>query len=825
MERYICIHCHFYQPPRENPWLEAIEVQDSAYPFHDWNERITAECYAPNAAARILDGRGRIAEIANNYARISFNLGPTLLSWMEAHAPETYAAILAADRQSRELFSGHGSALAQPYNHMILPLADRRDVQTQVIWGIHDFRRRFGRDPEGMWLPETAVDLQTLEVLVEQGIRFTILAPHQARQERRFTNPPRAKREGDGGPRPWRNVEGARIDPTRAYVCRLPSGRSISLFFYDGPVSRAVAFEGLLSSGEQFAQRLLTGFSDARKWPQLMHIATDGETYGHHHPHGDMALAYALHYLEAQKLARITNYGEYLHKHPPTHEVEIIENTSWSCVHGVERWRADCGCNTKPGWNQRWRAPLRQALDSLRDQLASQYEQAAGALLHSPWEARDDYIDVVLDRSPANVDAFFARHAGRQLDHDEQVTALKLLEMQRHALLMYTSCGWFFDELSGLETVQIMQYAGRATQLAQDLFGDHLEAHFLEALSQAESNIPEQGNGRDIYARHVSSARLSLLDVAAHYAISSLFSRYGTQNSIYCYDVAVEDHRCESSGRAHLAVGHAWVSSRITREALAVYFGVLHFGDHNLNAGVRRFADEHMYENMVGELVDTFSRADLTETLRILDRYFEGASYSLKSLFRDEQRHALEQILDHILAEIASSYRAIYDNHVALMRFLTDVKMPLPKVLRITAEFVLNTALRRAFSQQELDLDRIATLLESASREQVQLDAEGLGYVLRKRLDEIMENFAADAANLPALEHLDEVIAMVRSLPFEVNLWRAQNVYYDLMCRLYPEMAGRADEEGQAWAAAFAALGEKLGMTVDLPSSELPAAA
>lgn len=359
MERYLCIHCHFYQPPRENPWLEAVEIQDSAYPYHDWNERITAECYAPNSAARILDGEGHIIKIANNYSRISFNFGPTLLSWMEDNSPHTYAHILEADQEGQRLFSGHGPALAQAYNHMILPLATRRDKHTQVLWGIRDFERRFRRFPEGMWLPETAVDLETLEVLADLGIAFTILAPHQAHQVRKLNS------------QRWRNVEGAKIDPTRAYVAHLPSGRSIALFFYDGPISRAVAFEHLLSNGEHFAQRLVSGFSDARRWPQLMHIATDGETYGHHHPHGDMALAYALDYIESRQLARITNYGEYLANHPPTHEVEIISNTSWSCMHGVERWRGDCGCNSgmKPGWTQHWRAPLRQALDWLRDEV------------------------------------------------------------------------------------------------------------------------------------------------------------------------------------------------------------------------------------------------------------------------------------------------------------------------------------------------------------------------------------------------------------------------------------------------------------------------
>jgi alpha-amylase/alpha-mannosidase (GH57 family) len=313
LERYVCIHAHFYQPPRENPWLEAIEVQDAAYPYHDWNERITAECYARNARSRILDPADRIARIVNNYSRISFNFGPTLLSWLEAKAPEVYAAVVEADRESRERFSGHGSALAQAFNHVILPLANLRDKRTQVVWGVRDFERRFGRRPEGMWLPETAVDLETLEVLAGQGLRFTVLAPSQARRVRR------------AGARAWRDVGGSRIDPTQAYEVHLPSGARLALFFYDGPASRAVAFEGLLHKGEHFAERLASAFSAERAWAQLVHVATDGETYGHHHRFGEMALSYALHHIETQKLARLTNYGEYLERHPPTQQVEIVE--------------------------------------------------------------------------------------------------------------------------------------------------------------------------------------------------------------------------------------------------------------------------------------------------------------------------------------------------------------------------------------------------------------------------------------------------------------------------------------------------------------------
>ncbi|MFA7403981.1 MAG: DUF3536 domain-containing protein, partial [Pelobacteraceae bacterium] len=447
MERFLCIHGHFYQPPRENPWLESIEIQDSAYPYHDWNDRITAECYAPNTASRNLDRDGRIMGIISNYARISFNFGPTLLSWMEKYAPETYEAILTADRQSILWRSGHGAALAQVFNHIIMPLATLRDKQTQVTWGIRDFEHRFRRFPEGMWLAETAVDTETLEVLAGNGICFTVLAPHQAGKVR----------VGDSGR--WKDVSGSRIDPSQAYLCRLPSGRSITLFFYDGPISQAVAFEKLLESGEQFAARLIAGFSNHRRNAQLVHIATDGETYGHHHHFGEMALGHALDHIEGNGLARLTNYGEFLELHPATLEVQIIENSSWSCMHGIERWRGDCGCNSggNANWNQQWRKPLRDALDCLSKQLGDCYEKGMSGLVKEPWDARDDYIDVLLDRSAENVAAFLCKHSQRPLDEDATVAVLSLLEMQRHALLMFTSCGWFFDELTGLETVQVIQ--------------------------------------------------------------------------------------------------------------------------------------------------------------------------------------------------------------------------------------------------------------------------------------------------------------------------------------------------------------------------------
>ncbi|MDX1675750.1 MAG: DUF3536 domain-containing protein, partial [Longimicrobiales bacterium] len=648
--RYLCIHGHFYQPPRENAWLEAIERQDSAYPFHDWNERVTAECYAPNAVSRILDDEGRIRELANNYERISFNFGPTLLHWLEHHAESTYEAILEADRRSMDRFDGHGSALAQVYNHMIMPLGSDRDRRTQVVWGVRDFEHRFGRAPEGIWLAETAVDTLTLEAVAEQGLRFTVLAPHQAGRIRSLADAPPdpgvpGGPDAGGGEQPpsdegWLDVTGGRVDPTRPYLCRLPSGREIVLFFYDGPISRAVAFEGLLRSGERFAARLLQMFNDERSWPQLGHIATDGETYGHHHRHGDMALARALRIVEERDDVELTNYGAFLDRHPPDHEVEIVEGTSWSCVHGVERWRSDCGCSTggQPEWDQQWRAPLRRALDDLRAELDDRYAEVAEGLLQDAWSARDDYVDVVLDRSEPVIDAFFERHGAGVLTAEERVRATKLLELQRHAMLMYTSCGWFFADLSGIETVQVLQYAGRAIHLAQELTGNGLEDRFLEALSEAESNLASQGDGRSIYDRTVREARIDLAEVGAHFAISSLFVEAEAQTREYCYDIAARDPELLEAGRARLATGQLTVVSRITKESELLSYGVLHLGDHTIHAGVRPFLGEEAFEAVRTDLVASFEAADFTDTIRALDRHFPNATYNLRSLFQDQRR-------------------------------------------------------------------------------------------------------------------------------------------------------------------------------------------
>jgi alpha-amylase/alpha-mannosidase (GH57 family) len=803
-ERYICIHGHFYQPPRENPWLEVVEQQDSAAPYHDWNERITAECYGPNAVSRMVDDADRITALVNNYARISFNFGPTLLSWLQERAPEVYAAVLAADLESRTRFSGHGSALAQAYNHAILPLCTTRDKRTQVRWGLRDFERRFGRRAEGLWLPETAADTETLEIVAQEGVAFTVLAPSQARRVRRL------------GGRNWTDVAGGRVDPTRAYRAALPSGRSLALFFYDGPISRAVAFEGLLHRGEYLAGRLGSAFVADRDWDQLVHIATDGETYGHHHPFGNQALTYALEHIEKAGLARLTNYGEYLERHPPTHEAEIFEPAAWSCVHGVGRWESDCGCNSggHAGWNQAWRGPLRDALDALRDELAVRFARRGGELFKDAWKARDAYVDVMLDRSPPSVERFLAAQVRAPLDAAARAEAIQLLEMQRHAQLMYTSCGWFFDEVSGIETVQVMRYAAAALQLAQAVFGEDLEPGFVEKLALAPSNVARHRNAASVWASEVKPSVVDSRKLAAHYAISSLFETYPPEARVYSYEVVREEERSLRTGRLRLLVGHGLFTSAVTGLATRLSYGVVHFGDHNLNAGVREYRGEAAFEEMVAEAAAAFQSADLAAVIRAMDRHFGTSSYSLRTLFRDEQRRALATILESTLSDVAAIYAQVHANHAPLMRFLADLGVPQPRALQTTAEFVTHHELRVALRAEEPAADTVREMLDAAQREGLRLETAELAYLLEKRLERLADLLHEDPLDLALVDQAHALALIARTVPWNVKLWRVQNVVFDLLQGVYAEQEAREDAESRGWCRRFAALAELLSLRV-----------
>lgn len=787
-EKYICIHGHFYQPPRDNPWLNEVELQDSAYPYHDWNERVTAECYARNAASRVQDNQGRITEIINNYEHISFNFGPTLLEWMAEHAPETYAAILEADRRSLNRFSGHGAAIAQVYNHMIMPLANERDRETQVIWGLRDFESRFGRKPEGMWLAETAADTPTLETLAAHGIKFTILSPYQALRYRKT------------GETEWKDGTGAKIDPRRPYRCHLPSGRHIDLFFYDGPVSQGIAFEGLLNSGEAFANRLVGQLDYSVEEPQLMHIATDGETYGHHHKLGEMALSYCLRHIEEDKPAKITIYGEYLEKFPPTYEAEIIEESSWSCAHGVERWRSNCGCNTggNAGWTQEWRGPLRDALDYLQAELITIYEEQLQAYTPDPWKLRNQYIQVILNRSEENIENFFRENIQRPLDQEEKVKLLKLLEMQYHTMLMYTSCGWFFDELTGIETIQDIFYAARALQLAEELSGRRLEEEFLNKLEKAGSNLPSYENGANAYRKEVQPAILDLTRVGAHYAISSLFTHYKEVQPIYSYMARSELYNFQEAGREKLGIGRAVLKSRITWEEERIAFAILHLGDHHMFGGVRRFRDQENFKAMEEEFTTAFEKTNVFDIIMLIDKHFGSHNYSFWHLFKDDQKKVLNQVLEQNAHDIEREFRKVYESNYSLIQAINQLGQSLPLSLRTTVSFVINASFRRLLEEPELDLPDFKNLVEEFKRVEssTELDTVTLNFIATERITEMMQQLRENPQDEVLFLRLIETLGLLREAGLEPDLWKAQNYCYQLKREMQPDLvlAGTAEE-------------------------------
>ena len=774
-KRFICIHGHFYQPPRENPWLETVETQDTAAPYHDWNERICAECYAPNGAARIVNIKNQIMRIVNNYARMSFNFGPTLLSWLKENAPRTYRMILDGEQRSRKSFDGHSSAMAQVYNHIILPLASERDRITQIRWGIADYEHHSGMPPEGMWLAETAADTESLELLAQHGIKFTLLAPHQCKRIRPLK---------DGGG--WSDTAGATVDTTRPYLVRFDSGVSIAVFFYNGPVSRAIAFEGLLNSGENFVARLKAGFKDSSQ-AQLVHVATDGESYGHHHKHGEMALAYTLRRLEGDKTVNLANYGSFLEEFPPEYECEIVDNTSWSCVHGIERWRSNCGCNGgKPGCNQLWRAPLRQALDELRDAVVPLTEQEGGKLFKDVWAARDGYIEVVLDRGEESVERFFRAHESHILSDPERVRALELMELQRHAQLMYTSCGWFFDDIAGIETVQVIAYAARVLQLAQELFAGQavaLEPSFLVHMAAARSNDASAGDGAQIYKKCVATMELGLEQVAAHYAISSVFSSFAEETDLFCYHVRRISYDIYTSGRGRLALGRAQIASAITGQEQSFSFAVLHFGDQNITAAVKPYmeADAAEFEAFAKQAAEHVQRAYFPEVIRLLDRYYGRVDYSLTSLFTDEQRRIVQLILNSTLWDIENSLTTIYEDHASLSHYLSQAGLPKPPALTLAAAFAVNAGLRRALESDSIDQALLRSFLALAKADQVPLETANLSYIADQRMKRTMVELQMSSGSL---ELLERALALARNLvemPFELNLWQAQNIWYEIL--------------------------------------------
>jgi alpha-amylase/alpha-mannosidase (GH57 family) len=800
--KYICIHGHFYQPPRENAWLEVVEQQESAAPYHDWNDRINFECYAANTAARVLGEKDRIINIINNYERISFNFGPTLLHWLEKADPAAYKSILEADIVSQLRFDGHGSAMAQVYGHLILPLANQRDRVTQVRWGIRDFEHRFKRKPAGMWLSETAANTDTLEVLAAEGILFTVLAPRQAKAFRRL------------GDAKWIEVSHENIDTRRPYTCLLPSGNRIDLFFYDGDISQAVAFKGLLMSGKLFAKRLELPFTDDDE-PELVHIATDGETFGHHHRFGEMALADCLQTIEKDGKIKLTNYAQYLAKFPPQFEAKIHENSSWSCVHGVQRWTDNCGCNSggNPSYHQKWRGPLRFALNWLRDQLIPVFETEGNKLLKDPWVARDQYIDVLLDRSDETIDAFLRQHALKPLNEKDRIKVLRLMEMQRNTMLMYTSCGWFFDEVSGIETIQIMQYACRAIAYNKQITGANLEEEFRFRLKQVPSNVAAYQNAGNVYDKKVVTAQVSLEHVGMHIALSSLFEKYPPQVDIYNYLATSEVFERLVSGYRVLTIGKMAVKSRLVHSEQRLTYAVLYLGQLDIIGNISVDMDSDLFEEVHAKLRDAFKGGDLPSLIGLLQQYFGANKYSIWQLFRDERQKVINIITDKNTRLLENSFEAMFQEQYPLMSAIHHNGLIVPDAYRNTIQFAMQMRLHEFFKLEKLNIHDLQHILDELTKWDITItDKKTFRYAASERIYKELQGLRDDSLTAEGLKILIHIFKCLDQMEIGLDLWKSQNLYFSTLQYFLKEEKFYLGEE---WKTLFFELGEWLEVKVE----------
>lgn len=773
-ENYLCIHGHFYQPPRENPWLDEIECQPTAFPYHDWNERVTRECYGPNARARIEADPGRILKLVNNYAYMNFDFGPTLLSWLEKTHAWIYREIIAADQAAKGRYQGHGNAIAQVYNHVIMPLASTRDKQTQIRWGLKDFARRFGRPAEGMWLAETAVDLESLALMAEEGVRFTVLSPTQAE----------AVRDLGGSDEAWDDVSGGNIDTTAAYRV-YPTGHEspfIDVFFFDRDLSRAVAYEKILASGSDFLARLEKGNGTEREGAHLVNIATDGESYGHHFKFGDMTLAWIFDHLEQQGGLKLTNYAWFLEQFPPEKEVRILEDTSWSCAHGIERWRSDCGCNVnhRKGWNQAWRKPLREAMDWLSGQLAALFEERGGRLFADPWAARDDYVLVLLDPSPENRERFLEKHGtGRLLDRGEQVEAFELMELQRMALYMYTSCGWFFDDIAGIEATQILMYADRAMNLAGKWSRTDLESTFLTILARARSNENFYGDGAAVFDSFVKKRRMSVGRITANYAFAQLFQKGPVFENVFKGRITPvkETHEDPFSGRA---TGEILVSDPMTGKQEKTRFSASGEDPAEFECQVRDGAGEVETYTLPAIIPDTRNMITKSAARAIMDR-MTGA--------------VKEQDLMFLLSLEPPSM---------------EKGKPFPAALADVLGIFVRGCFMRLSEKADFNPRGINVMTELIRRASawdcsLQLDDPETRERGRKLVNRLIQ-MVSHGAKVSVMRTLMELLDLAEAVSLKMDLWGCQNYYWDLstneqfMERLSPEQT-----------TAFTMLGKRLG--------------
>ncbi len=782
-KRYLIIHGHFYQPPRENPWTERIDRQESAAPYHDWNERIAAECYHPNARSRRLDGYGRILKLVNNYEHISFNFGPTLLEWIEKHHPALHQQILEADVISAGRNGGHGNAIAQVYNHIIMPLASRRDQETQIRWGVHDFRRRFGREPEGIWLAETAINEVTLEMLIDFGFRFIILSPHQAGRVREISG------------KEWLDVSSGNIMtgmPYRCFGARKKRGRKrfIDIFFYDAQLSTEVSFNHLCRSGDVFADAIASAYE--RTGGDLVTIATDGEIYGHHEPFADMALAYLIDKAAGERGIELTNFPAYLDTHQPTFEVQIKQGhkqqgTAWSCPHGVGRWQKNCGCSTDApgGWNQEWRSPLRKGLDGLRDEIGARFEKEGAAILADPWKARNDYIELIDHRSSETAAAFVRDRASGELDDPAIARGVSLLEAQRNAMLMYTSCGWFFNDISGIETIQLMKYAARAAELAGNGDREKLESIILTELEKAESNIKMHGTGADLYRQEKKYSAVSDGFLAGQYVLTTHLDCPEATPDHFGYEFDIIENGGIEFDDESIRTGLFRMTSPFSMRSGLFGYALILGAPSRVVCMVREGISHEEYCSLRSRLDNLPEESDRTDIIRKFTELFGGHIFAMRDLFPEDREKILARLAARQVDGLEERLEQLYLEDRDMLRLFSETHLTAPPVISVPAETVLSRRLERELANWERKLDPaglkgVKAILSEADFYGVSLDRTEVSRMFTELLTEALGGLR-DGIDEKAIGALIEFIDFGDETGVAFEDHGIQNLIYEIL--------------------------------------------
>ena len=794
-QRYLIIHGHFYQPPRENPWTERIDRQESASPYHDWNERIATECYHPNARSRRLDGYGRILTLVNNYEHISFNFGPTLLEWISKHHPELHGQIVEADALSAGRRGGHGNAIAQVYNHIIMPLASLRDQETQIRWGVHDFQRHFGREPAGIWLAETAVNETTLELLIDFGFRFIILSPHQADRVREI---------GGGA---WLNVSAGNIMTGMPYRCfgarkKRSRKRFIDIFFYDAQLSTDVSFNHLCRSGDTFADAVASAYE--RTGGDLVTIATDGEIYGHHEPFADMALAYLISKAARERGIEMTNFPAYLDAHEPAFEVQIKkgpsgEGTAWSCPHSVGRWKENCGCSTgaPEGWNQEWRSPLRKGLDKLRDELTARFEKEGGRILADPWKARNEYIEIIENRSSTAAAGFVRDRASVELQDPEIARGVSLLEAQRNALLMFTSCGWFFNDISGIETTQLMKYAARAAELADADEPDRLESILLGELEKAVSNIETHGTGADLY---MQEKRYSAVDggfLAGQFVLTRHLECPDASPESFGYEFEVLGEDSIEFDDESIRTGLFEMTSPYSLEKWLFAYALILGPPAKVVCMVKAAEGPEEYKGLRANLDRLPEGSDRKEIIRKFAELFGGHVFVMRDLFPEDREKILGKLAARQIDSLDERLEQLYLEDRDLLRLFSETHITAPPVIRVPAETVLSRRLERELENWECQLDTaglegVKAVLAEADFYGISLDRSAVSRMFTELLVEALGGLREEIDNGNAGALIDFVsFGDDAGVGFEDH--KLQNVIFEILTGPLCDAIGRLE--------------------------------